>query len=145
MHQREFDADGEKEQDDPDLRQHLDRADVRDEVQSVGADECAGNQEPRDRGKPELVEYEDDGDRHREDHEQICKHAVVSHDRNRSGVRSEGVRRGKCFERSTPHVSWVQAENTPATGREQGKAACSTEAVCYDGFTRRTSQADYDS
>jgi hypothetical protein len=39
----------------------------------------------------------------------------------------------------------VQAENTPAAGREQGKAACSTEAVCYGGFTRRTSQADYDS
>ena len=93
---------------DPDLSQHLYCADIRDEVQSVGADECAGDQESRDRGKPKLVEYEDDGDRHREDHEQICKDAIVSHDRNRSGVRSEGVKRGKFFERFTPHVSRVQ-------------------------------------
>jgi hypothetical protein len=31
------------------------------------------------------MEYEDDGDRRRENHEQICKHAVVSHDGNRPG------------------------------------------------------------
>ncbi len=79
MHQREFDADGEEEQRDPDLRQHLDRADVRDEVQPIGSDDRASDQESRNRGKPELVEYEDDGDRRRENHEQICKHAVVGH------------------------------------------------------------------
>ena len=57
----------------------------------------------------------------------FAKHAVVSHDRNWSGVRSEGVRRGKLFERFTPHG--FKAENTAATRRGQGKATCSPEAV----------------
>ena len=93
LHQREFDADGEKEQNDPDLGQYLNRLDIRDEVQPVGTDERPGNQKSGDRGKSELVKHEDDGNRRCEDHEEIRKHAVVRHGRNRLGVRSERGRR----------------------------------------------------
>ena len=68
LRHRKFDADGEEQQHDPDLGQHFDRADIRDEVQPVGADDGAGDQKSRDGGKPELMEYEDDSNRRREDY-----------------------------------------------------------------------------
>ncbi len=41
------------------------------------------------------MEYKDDGDRRREDDEQICEHTVVGHNGNYSDVKSEG---GACEE-----------------------------------------------
>ena len=89
MPQREFDTDGEEKQHNPDLRQCSNRFDVRNEIQPIGPDERAGNQESSDRGKSELMEYKDDGDRRREDDEEICERTVVGHNGNHSDVKSE--------------------------------------------------------
>ncbi len=81
LHQRKLDADGKQQEHDTDLGQHLDRADVRDEIEPVRTDHRARHEESGDGRQPELMEYKDDGDRNRENDQQIAEDAVVSHGR----------------------------------------------------------------
>ena len=79
LFERKFDADREEQQDHADFGQDLHRARVGDQIEPVRADQCSGHQKARDRGQPELMKHKHDGDRHREDDEQIAEHAVVGH------------------------------------------------------------------
>ena len=76
------------------------------------------------------MEYKDNGDRRREDDEQICEHTVVGHTGNYSDVKSEGAGlRGKFLEPLTLHVLGFKPENTLAIRRQQGKDACSADTA----------------
>jgi len=81
VREREFDSDREEQQHHPDLGQHLDLLDVRDEIESVGPDQGPGRQEPGNGGHAELVEEKDDRDGHGEDDQQVAQDIVVGHGR----------------------------------------------------------------
>jgi hypothetical protein len=80
LNDREFDADGEQEKHDTDFSKHLNRADVGNEVQAMGPDQGAGDQETSDRGQAKLVEKENNGDGDGKNDQEIAEYAVISHD-----------------------------------------------------------------
>ena len=79
MDQREFNADGEEEEDDANFCQDLDGCDIGNEIEPMGADQRTGDQEPGDRRESELMKQKDHRDRHGIDEEQICEDIIVGH------------------------------------------------------------------
>src|SRR3546814_1910241 len=71
--QRQFEADGEQQEDDAEMRQRLDRRIVAEEAQRIGTDKHAGDQVPDHRAGAQPMEHRHDENRRGQQNQDIDK------------------------------------------------------------------------